>query len=37
MSHAKRARVGGANKRARLGGLVETPQEFHKEGITLQV
>ena len=37
MTHAKRARVQGHSAQDRLQGLLETPQEFHKEGILLQV
>lgn len=37
MTHAKRARVVGPDPSSRLEGLCETPQEFHKEGILLQV
>ncbi len=37
MIHAQRARVRGHTLLDRLGGLVPTPQEFHKEGILLQV
>ncbi|XP_038047575.1 uncharacterized protein LOC119721568 [Patiria miniata] len=36
MVHAKRARVNGESKMHRLQGLVETPQEFHKEILLLQ-
>ena len=37
MSHAKRARTNADTKKDRLHGLVECPQEFHKEVILLQV
>lgn len=37
MTHSKRGRIRGPGPRQRLEGLVETPQEFHKEGIMLQV
>ena len=37
MVHAKRARANGEIKRSQLQGLVETPQEFHKEILLLQV
>ena len=37
MTHAKRARVRGPTPQARLEGFVETPQEFHREGLMMQV
>ena len=37
MHHAKRARLPWGDSVERLDGLLETPQEFHKEGILLQV
>lgn len=37
MTHAKHARVRGAKEKSRMDGLLETPQEFHKEGLLLQV
>ena len=37
MKHAKRVRVRAREPVNRLVGLVETPQEFHKEGILMQV
>ena len=37
MTHAKRARIRGHSQEFRLEGLLEAPQEFHKEGILLQV
>ena len=37
MLHAKRARANGETKKQQLQGLVETPQEFHKEILLLQV
>ena len=37
MTHAKKARCNGRTEEDRLQGLVETPQEFHKEGLMLQV
>ena len=37
MTHCKIARIRGATPLARLDGMVETPQEFHKCGIILQV
>ena len=37
MTHAKRARIRGPSAKARLEGFVETPQEFHREGLMMQV
>ena len=37
MTHAKRGRVRAATAEHRLEGLVESIQEFHKEGLLLQV
>ena len=37
MTHAKRGRIRGIGETQRLGGLVEAPGEFHKEGIMLKV
>jgi hypothetical protein len=36
MKHAHRARVNEATAEERLEGLVETPQEFHKDILLLQ-
>lgn len=37
MTHAKRARIEAPTERYRLKGLLEAPQEFHREGIMMQV
>ena len=37
MGHAKKSRLPGATPSDMFAGLVETPQEFHKEGIMMQV
>ena len=37
MMHAKPSRVWGCREADRLEGLIETAQEFHKEGIMLDV
>ncbi len=37
MTHAKRARALAGSQFDQFAGFVESPQEFHKEGILLQV
>ena len=37
MTHARHSRVRGESQADRLEGLIETPQEFHKEGLMAQV
>ena len=37
MKHSKRARIRAREEVDRLVGIIKTPQEFHKEGLLLQL